>query len=325
MEVKNPIFCDIGITENCNYRCKMCRFWQIPKNPKELTVNEWKDFIVSLEEIWGNHIRVHFAGGEPLLKPGFLDLLEFASKRGFRTFIATNGSFIDEAIAGRIARSGVDVISISLDSLNEDTHDFLRGIKGAYKQAVQAINYLTKEDAKGIAILTIIMGPNLDNIVQIADWVESNNNISSIYFQAVSQPIATFKDEQWYEKDEFGYLWPKDKIQFDFVIDQLIARKNKGYKISNSVRQFEVFKAYFRQPDKLYEGMTCTQGDYVIYIRPTGEVLLCGSLPPIGNIKTDSIKKIWNSPEAALRRKQIYNCKESCLNVINCFMDKELP
>ncbi|MBU2222222.1 MAG: radical SAM protein, partial [Candidatus Omnitrophica bacterium] len=263
--------------------------------------------------------------GEPMLKPGFLDLLEFTNKKGFRTFIVTNGFFIDETIAGRIVRSGVEGISISLDSLNEDTHDFLRGIKGAYKQAVQAINYLTKENAKGIAVLTIIMGHNLDGIVQIADWVESNNNISSIYFQAVSQPIATLKDEQWYEKDEFGYLWPQDKIQLDFVIDQLIARKNKGYKISNSVRQFEMFKAYFRQPDKLYEGMTCTQGDYVIYIRPTGDVLLCGTMAPIGNIRKTSIKEIWNSPEAALRRKQIHSCQESCLNVLNCFENKELP
>ena len=38
--------------------------------------------------------------------------------------------------------------------------------------------------------------------------------------------------------------------------------------------------------------MVCNQGDYVIYIRPTGEVLLCGSIPPIGNIGTGSIKNL---------------------------------
>ena len=324
MEIKNPIFCDIGITENCTFKCKMCRFWQTPKNTNELSIDEWKNFIVSLEAIGGSHIRLHFAGGEPLLKQGFLDLLEFASKRGFRTFIVTNGFFIDEAAAGRIVRSGVEGISISLDSLNEDTHDFLRGVKGAYKHAVQAINYLTKEDAKGIAILTIIMGSNVHEIVNIADWVENSPNISSIYFQAISQPIATQKDEQWYEKEEFGYLWPKDKIKLDSAIDQLIARKNKGYKISNSVRQFEIFKGYFKEPNKSYEGM-CTQGDYVIYIRPTGDVLLCGHMAPIGNIKQDSIKMIWNSQEAVLRRQQIHNCKEACLNVLNCFENKDLP
>ena len=325
MEIENPIFCDIGITENCTFKCKMCKFWQTPKNPDELSIDEWKKFVVSLNEIGGSNVRLHFAGGEPLLKEGFLDLLEFASKRGFRTFIVTNGFSIDEAMAGRIVRSGIKGISISLDSLNEDTHDFLRGIKGAYKQAVQAINHLAKEDAGGISILTVIMEPNLDNILQIADWVESNNNISSVYFQAVSQPIATLKDEQWYEKDEFSHLWPKDKAQLDFVLDQLIARKNKGYKISNSVKQLEIFKGYFKEPNKLYDGIKCTQGDYVIYIRPTGDVLLCGSMDSIGNIRCNSIKKIWDSKEAILMREQIHNCKEPCLNVLNCFENKDLP
>lgn len=327
MEIKNPIFCDIGITEDCMFKCKMCRFWQLPKNTNELSIDEWKNFIVSLKELGGNNIRLHLAGGEPLLKYGFLDLLEFANKRGFRTFIVTNGFLVDEAVAGKIVQSGVEVISISLDSLNEDTHDFLRGVKGAYKHAVGAIDHLIKAKAKArnIAILTVIMGSNLHDIVNIADWAENNSNVSSIYFQAVSQPIATFKDEQWYEKDEFSYLWPKDKIQLDFIIDQLIARKNKGHKISNSVRQLEMFKAYFKQPNKLSEGTMCTQGDYVIYIRPTGEVLLCGYMPSVGNIRNNNIKDIWHSQEAALRRKQIYSCKESCLNALNCFVEKELP
>lgn len=325
MEIKSPIFCDIGVTENCMFKCKMCRLWQTTKNPNELSIGEWKDFITSLEEFGTNNIRLHFAGGEPLIKKGILDLIGFANKKGFTTVMVTNGFLIDEVMAGRIARSGLNVISISLDSLNVEIHDFLRGTKGAYKQAIQAIDYLNKQGVKNISILAVIMGPNLDNIIELADWVNKNDSLSSIYFQAISQPIATAKDQQWYEKEEFGYLWPKDRLNVEAVIDQLIDFKNRGYKISNSIRQLELFKAYFKQPNKLQDGMVCNQGDYVIYIRPIGDVFLCGSLAPIGNVKTDNVRKIWNSKEAILRREQIYNCKESCLNVINCFEDKELP
>ena len=325
MEIKNPIFCDIGITENCMFKCKMCRLWQASKNPNELSIKEWKNFIISLKELGANNIRLHFAGGEPLVKEGILDLIEFANKRGLTTVMVTNGFLIDETMAKRIVSSGLDVISISLDSIDEATHDFLRGTKGAYRQAIQAIDYLGRHGAKSISILTVIMGANLHNLIELADWINKNENLSSVYFQAISQPLAMSKDQQWYEKTELSYLWPKDKIQLDSVIDQLIARKNKGYKISNSVRQFEIFKSYFKQPDKLHDGVVCNQGDYVIYIRPTGEVLLCGSMPPIGNIRAHNIKELWNSEEAALRRKQIYECRESCLNVINCFENKDLP
>ena len=323
--MKSPIYCDIGVTENCLFKCKMCRFWQTPKNPNELSIKEWEDFITSLEEFGTNNIRLHFGGGEPLMKEGFLDLLEFTNKKGFRTFMITNGFLIDEVIANRIVSSGVEGISISLDSLDADTHDFLRGTKGAYKHAIQAIDYLNKQGAKGTAILAVIMGPNLDHIIELADWAENNDSISSIYFQAISQPIATQKDYQWYEKDEFSYLWPQDESHLAYIINRLIACKNEGYKISNSISQLEMFKVYFKQPNKLRDGIVCDQGDYVIYVRPTGEVLLCGHMDPIGNIRTDNIRKLWNSEEANLRRQQIYSCRGTCLNVINCFVDKELP
>ena len=220
MGIKNPIFCDIGITENCMFKCKMCRLWQSPKNPRELSIEEWKEFIVSLEELGANNIRVHFAGGEPLIKEGMLDLIGFANKKGFTTVMVTNGFLINETMAGRIADSGLDVISISLDSIDETTHDFLRGTKGAYKQAIQAIDNLTKRGVKSISILTVIMGANLHNLIELADWINKNESLSSVYFQAISQPLAMSKDQKWHEKAEFDYLWPKDKTQLDSVIDR---------------------------------------------------------------------------------------------------------
>ena len=70
--------------------------------------------------------------------------------------------------------------------------------------------------------------------------------------------------------------------------------------------------------------MVCNQGNYVMYIRPSGDVLLCGSMAAVGNIKDGFIKDIWYSKEAMARREQMYNCKENCLNVLNCFEDKNL-
>lgn len=325
MEINNPIFCDIGITERCIFKCKMCKIWQIPENLAELSIAEWKDFIVSLQEFGTNTIRLHFAGGEPLLKKGILELVGFAHQKGFTTVMVTNGFLIDEPIAEEIVDSGLDVLSISLDTLDAATHDFLRGIEGAHDHAMRAIKFLNRYGAKSVTILAVIMGYNLDHLIELADWAQANNTLSSIYFQAISQPIAMPKDKRWYEKDEFSFLWPKDTKHLNYVIDRLIDYKTRGYKISNSVRQLETFKSYFKQPEKLGQGMVCSQGDYVMYIRPTGEVSLCGSLPHVGNIKTDSIKKLWDSQEASARRKQIHDCKESCLNVINCFEDKELP
>ncbi len=323
MSVKPPIFCDIGITENCMLRCKMCRIWEAPERPDELSIEDWKDFITSLEEFGSDDIRVHFAGGEPLIKKGILDLISFANKKGFTTVMVTNGFLVDDAMAEKIVRSGLDVLSISLDSLDAGTHDFLRGKEGVHSQAVRAIDYLKRHGAKGISILTVITASNLDSLTELVKLVDDNDSLSSIYFQAISHPIAMPKDEQWYKKDEFSCLWPRDKRYLNSVIDSLIERKNRGSKISNSVRQLEMFKSYFDRPDELNGDTKCDQGDYVVYVHSNGDIFLCGQMAPIGNVKTDNIKELWYSEKAGSRRKEIYDCKKSCLNVINCFEDKD--
>ena len=325
MEMNAPVFCDIGITENCIFKCKMCRLWQSQENPNELSIEDWKGFIDSLVECGFAKLRLHFAGGEPLVKKGIINVLAHAHRKGFTTVMVTNGFLIDEPMAAKIALSGLDVISLSLDTLDADTHDFLRGVKGAHAQVIQAIKNLKKCGVKSISILAVIMGPNIQDLIRLVEWVNNNDDLSSIYLQAIAQPIAMDKDDQWYEREPLGYLWPQDKIQLDAVIDRLIEYKRQGYKISNSISQLEFFKTYFRQPNKISVDKVCQQGNYVMYIRPTGDVLLCGSRAAVGNIKDRLIKDIWHSQEAITRRGQMSDCKESCLNILNCFEDKNLP
>lgn len=324
MTAKGPIFCDIGITENCLFRCKMCHAWQSPKNDQELSIGEWKDFICALGE-FERAPRLHIAGGEPLLKDGIIDLLGFAHARGVTTVMVSNGFLIDRAVALRLAHTGLDVISISLDTLNGTTHDFLRGRPGAHRNALQAVDNLREGGVKSISILAVIMGPTLDDVLSLAEWANENMALSSIYFQAISQPIASPPDPHWRSKGDFAYLWPGDCERVDRVIDGLIRRKKSGYKISNSSQQLESFRSYFRQPQALDNGKKCTQGDYVVYVRPTGEVFLCGSMAPVGDIRKQKIKEIWFSPKAAAIREEIHRCQNDCLNRLNCFEDKELP
>lgn len=319
-----PIFCDIGITESCLFRCKMCKSWQSPKNHNELSIDEWKNFIRSLEEFNSHEIKLHFAGGEPLLKEGICDIIRFAKTKGFITVMVSNGFLIDDIMADEIASSGLDVLSLSLDSLDAKTHDFLRGQQGSFSRLMRAIDLLGKKRAKGISILSVISGKNIDQIAGLVEWANSNDALSSIYLQAIGHPIACPKDDFWYENAEFAFLWPNDKTQVQKTIDQLIYYKMQGYKISNSAQQLETFRKYFLNPQDVRSASVCSQGDYVVSVRPSGDVFLCGTMAPIGNIRAARIAQIWNSPEAASVRKRIHQCRENCLVALNCFEDKSL-
>ena len=129
--LKKPDFCVIEVSHRCMFKCKMCNYWMSKQDPDELKPYHLYKFISSLKEFVGMPFEMNISGGEPLMKEGMLDLVGFIADQGFRFSMVTNGYLIDKSTAKRIADSGLSFLAISLDSLDENSHDFLRGKKGA--------------------------------------------------------------------------------------------------------------------------------------------------------------------------------------------------
>ncbi len=127
-----PNFSCLSVTEDCILRCKMCYKWKkdvsIRPDNNSPTISQWKNAIASLREITDEGFLINFGGGEPLLMDGIFELIRFARDMGFKTNIATNAYLINEDVAKAIADSGLSTINISLDSMSESTHDYLRGV-----------------------------------------------------------------------------------------------------------------------------------------------------------------------------------------------------
>ena len=69
--------------------------------------------------------RVFLGGGECLLTPERLfALTRRCSALGLRSYVATNGSLIDEAMAESLILEGADCIALSLNSLHAKVHDY---------------------------------------------------------------------------------------------------------------------------------------------------------------------------------------------------------
>ena len=93
---------------------------------------------------------VSFGGGEPLMRPDLLDLLEASNKLGLDTHINTNGTLITPEIAGRLGNLGLRLASISIDGPDAKTHEQIRG-DGTFMMATAAVRHL-KQHAPGTAI-----------------------------------------------------------------------------------------------------------------------------------------------------------------------------
>ncbi|OPZ87377.1 MAG: Anaerobic sulfatase-maturating enzyme [bacterium ADurb.Bin429] len=79
-----------------------------------------------------------FSGGEPLMRPDILELIRHARERGMRAVISTNGTLITPDLAEKLKEFGLSYVGISLDGL-EETNDHFRGMKGAFRMALEGI------------------------------------------------------------------------------------------------------------------------------------------------------------------------------------------
>jgi len=321
--VPSPLFADILISEKCNLRCRKCYFW---KNgvQGEVSIEEYKNFIVSLKDIVKMPFEINLGGGEPFLIDETLDLINFCVKHGFQPAVSTNATLIDDDLAKKISSSGLHRISISLESLNEKTHDFITGVEGSYKKLMRGLSLLRKYWKSGdVNVHTIIAEQNLRDIDKLGKWVSNDGFFTGIAFQALAQPFRTDIIEKWYLDKELGILWPKDLNLLNSIMDRLIDYKGLGYKIINPLAQLKAYKKYYNNPESFARPYRCNSGDYIFNINVFGLVHLCCFMPPIGNIKKNNIKDIWFSEEAKRARNLMRNCQKSCNNILNCYFQEE--
>ena len=318
-----PDNCDLILLENCMLRCKMCHMWRAKDDVALVPTYFYQKFIDDLKDYFGSKMQILFVGGEPLLKPGILDLIEQAHKNGFFSSLTSNGSLIDSQKAFSIMDKGISSIVLSLDSLNPKTHDYLRGVKGTFKKVMRAIKYLKKykKARQSICIVTTIMKPNLDDIIALADWADEQEAIACISFQVVAEPFYTGYNPYWYKENKFKFLWPDDFCKVENIINALIERKKMKKKIGNSIRQFEIFKRYFKEPQTFVKKGGCHLGYKSLSVNSRGDIYLCFDQAPIGNILRDKIQDIWLSKQADFVRSRIKHCNQHCKSMINCFSE----
>lgn len=319
-----PNYCCFIVTLRCMMRCKMCYIWQGNKDSlSELTIQEWKTIVNSLKGLLDTKHDIIFSGGEPFLKKGILDLVYFSTRAGYRISLDTNAYLIDTELAKAIGDSSLWRICISLDSLDENTHDFLRGKKGTYFKVMKTIENLKKFcPSVGINIQTIIMEKNLDELIKLAEWVGQDSRLDYIYFQTVVRPFGASVDDHWFRNQDYNFLWPQDINKVKSVVDALIKLKNVNPKIVNTVPQFKTYMAYFEDPVDFTKNIRCTMGNRSININPYGEVYLCFSKDSVGNIKNNAIEEIWHSQKAAKIRDEISKCRKSCHFLLNCSFEQ---
>jgi len=161
-----------NMTRRCNLKCIHCYSNSDNINyPDELTTEEGKNLIDDLAS-FGSPV-ILFSGGEPLLRPDLLELSQYATDKGMRAVISTNGTLITKEIAAKLQKIGLSYVGVSLDGL-EKTHDRFRGKKGAFAAAIVGIRNCRDAGIK-VGIRFTVNNHNLSDVPAMFDLLDQEN------------------------------------------------------------------------------------------------------------------------------------------------------
>ena len=161
-----------NITQRCNLNCVHC--YSHSRNISyngELTTGEGRVLIDDLAQ-FGSPV-ILFSGGEPLIRPDIFELIDYARNRKMRTVLSTNGTLIKKDIAKQLNSLDLSYAGISLDGL-EKTNDKFRGMKGAFKEALQGIRHCKDAGIK-VGLRLTINKRNVQDIPGIFKLIEDED------------------------------------------------------------------------------------------------------------------------------------------------------
>jgi mycofactocin biosynthetic radical S-adenosylmethionine protein MftC len=160
-----PVNVTWEITNKCNLNCRHCLSADLMEHcDRELTFSQCCRLIDDLDRM--SVFQVNFGGGEPFLRPDFLDILDYAHARGITTCVSTNGTMLDEKIVQRLVCMELLYIQVSLDGAVPETNDAIRG-KGTFDRVLHAIELLTGAGFPSLSSNTVVTAVNFREILDI--------------------------------------------------------------------------------------------------------------------------------------------------------------
>lgn len=156
-----PICLTWEITYACNLQCIHCLSSSGRRDPRELSTAQAIAVLDELRDLQVFYINI--GGGEPMIRRDFFDILEHAERNKIGVKFSTNGTYIDATSARRLAAMNYLDVQISLDGIDSETNDAIRG-NGSYAVAKQAMNHLRDANFGPFKISVVVTRHNVDQL-----------------------------------------------------------------------------------------------------------------------------------------------------------------
>jgi len=326
LALRAPVQISIRITNACNHRCAVCGQYGIKgymhtqkgkELLKTLPLDKYKQIVDQMNKYKPVY---YFTGGEPFLYPNFTELINYIKQKKSIVSVVTNGVKLKEK-AAEIVKNGWDMILVSFDG-PEEVHDACRGVKGAYRTAVDGLLELRKERKRQKKWKPYILTSLTLSETNVEYLEETFNLNKSIMADTLVVYLSWFTNEEVAKehsgilKQELGveaftchsYSRNFDKEKVELFVEAIERIRGKKWPFDYIVipdLKTEQIRDYYLYPEKMFGFSRCPAPFIMVDIMPNGDVTTCRDFidVKVGNVNEDNLLDIWNNEKFVSFRK----------------------
>lgn len=278
------------LTPRCNFDCRMCYVHltaeEQQRRGRELSADEW----CSVGEMACKEglIFLLLTGGEPTLRPDFVEILRRLKRMGLLISVNSNGYLIGEELLRQIVLDPPQRFNISLYGVDNETYESLCGV-AAYDRVLQNVRRLREA---GVSVrLNLTLTP------------ENVHSREKIYAAARELGIHV---------QTASYLFPPVRVtgrtEFPQRLPPETAGRLRGERMRASMSETEYLRmrTELSAPPEAEEACAyCRSGRSAFWLTWDGKLQPCGMLPePAVDVRSAGFDAAWQTIRAFMKTLQ---------------------
>lgn len=291
----HPISLSVEPVNYCMLSCPECPAGNgsLTRKAGQMSLDTYTKFIEQVSP-YLSYLTLYFQG-EPLLHPNFTEFAQIAHKKNIYTSTSSNAQLLNDEMAEKIVKSGLNKLIISIDGTTQETYERYR-VGGSLEKAKEGVKAIVKwkrelqSNSPFVELQFLVLKHNeyqLPEIKQLAKELGVNK--------------LSLKTAQINDFERGSDLIPSQK-------------KYARYKLTNN--------GSWKRKKKMRN--CCWRAFSGAVITIDGEVLPCSfdknGEYSFGNIHKEPLAKIWHNEKAQRFRQQILTDRKVFEICRNCVM-----
>ncbi|NTV23545.1 MAG: radical SAM protein [Nanoarchaeota archaeon] len=284
-----PLNIDLKVTKRCNAHCEFC-FADIGSG-EELPVEAYS----SLAKAFKKKKAFFITGGEPFLRADIYELFKAIKDEGHEVGAVTNSSLIKKE--DYVKLKILDSLVLSVHGTKE-VHDALLGVR-SFDRAMQILHYLSRMKPRPYLLVNSVVNDGTrDKLGLLKQECRDADEFR------VSNISFLLKEELKNHKSESRRRFGEEIVTTQYIAPDVPKKpEHIEGELYPDLTESEIVSWYSH---KFITKRRCLYIHSSVFVAENGDVHPCQYYKyPVGNIKSQPLKEIWNSPKMRKFRREI--------------------